>query len=110
MTDLGPPQWERAVLEKIALKALDEQRRQRQWNALFRLLWLIFFFLLLSAFMASSLDLETIAEGVETEGQLNLLRTKGCRTGQGFYFSRAVPARELYPLLRSNNAGPTAKT
>ena len=51
MTDLGPPQWERAVLEKIALKALDEQRRQRQWNALFRLLWLIFFFLLFSAFM-----------------------------------------------------------
>jgi len=51
MTDLGPPQWERAVLEKIALKALDEQRRHRQWNALFRLLWLIFFFLLFSAFM-----------------------------------------------------------
>ena len=51
MTDLGPPQWERAVLEKIALKALDEQRRQRQWNALFRLLWLIFFFLVFSALM-----------------------------------------------------------
>ena len=51
MTDLGPPQWERAVLEKIALKALDEQRRHRQWNALFRLLWLIFFFLLFAAFM-----------------------------------------------------------
>ncbi len=51
MTDLGPPQWERAVLEKIALKALDEQRRQRQWNGLFRLLWLIFFFLVLSAWL-----------------------------------------------------------
>jgi protease IV len=51
MTDLGPPQWERAVLEKVALKALDEQRRHRQWNALFRLLWLIFFFLLFAAFM-----------------------------------------------------------
>jgi protease-4 len=51
MTDLGPPAWERAVLEKIALKALDEQRRTRQWNALFRLLWLIFFFLLLSTWL-----------------------------------------------------------
>lgn len=51
MTDLGPPQWERAVLEKVALKALDEQRRHRQWNALFRLLWLAFFFLLFAAFM-----------------------------------------------------------
>jgi len=51
MTDLGPPACERAVLEKIALKALDEQRRQRQWNALFRILWLIFFFLLLSTWL-----------------------------------------------------------
>ena len=56
--------------------------------------------------MATSLELETIAEGVETKGQLDLLRAKGCRTGQGFYFSRPVPARELYALLRSNNAGP----
>jgi len=56
--------------------------------------------------MAASLELETIAEGVETKGQLDLLRAKGCRTGQGFYFSMPVPARELYPLLRSNNLGP----
>jgi len=39
MTDPGPPQWERSVLEKVALRALDEQRRTRQWNALFRLMW-----------------------------------------------------------------------
>lgn len=53
--------------------------------------------------MARSLDLETIAEGVETAGQLALLRSKGCRTGQGFYFSPPVPAEQLYPLLRQNN-------
>jgi len=35
MTDPGPPQWERSVLEKVALRALDEQRRTRQWNAMF---------------------------------------------------------------------------
>jgi EAL domain-containing protein (putative c-di-GMP-specific phosphodiesterase class I) len=52
--------------------------------------------------MAKSLDLETIAEGVETAGQLALLRSKGCRTGQGFYFSAPVPSREIYPLLRGN--------
>src|SRR5947209_4311543 len=39
MTDPGPPQWERSVLEKLALRALDEQRRTRQWKALFRLMW-----------------------------------------------------------------------
>jgi len=39
MTDPGPPQWERSVLEKVALRALEEQRRTRQWNAMFRLMW-----------------------------------------------------------------------
>jgi EAL domain-containing protein (putative c-di-GMP-specific phosphodiesterase class I) len=52
--------------------------------------------------MASSLDLETIAEGVETAGQLALLRSKGCRVGQGFFFSVPLPAQEIYPLLRAN--------
>jgi protease-4 len=39
MTDPVPPSWEREVLEKVALKALEEQRRARQWSALFKLLW-----------------------------------------------------------------------
>ncbi len=51
MTDPAPPQWERSVLERVALKALDEQRRSRQWGALFKLLWFIFAFLILSAWM-----------------------------------------------------------
>ena len=52
--------------------------------------------------MARSLDLGTIAEGVETAGQLALLRSKGCNVGQGFYFSAPVTAQEIYPLLRQN--------
>ncbi len=51
MTDPTPPAWERAVLEKIALKALDEQRRARHWSTLFRLLWLSFAFLVLAALL-----------------------------------------------------------
>ena len=52
MTDPTPtPQWERAVLERVALRALDEQRRSRQWGALFKLLWLLFAFLVLAAWM-----------------------------------------------------------
>jgi len=53
--------------------------------------------------MAKSLDLETIAEGVETASQLALLRSKGCRIGQGFYSSAPVRAEVLYPLLKQNN-------
>lgn len=53
--------------------------------------------------MARSLELETIAEGVETAGQLALLRSKECRVGQGFYFSAPISAESVYLLLRQNN-------
>jgi len=53
--------------------------------------------------MARSLDLETIAEGVETTGQLALLRSKGCRAGQGFYFSPPTSPENLLDMLRQNN-------
>src|SRR5687767_6704818 len=53
--------------------------------------------------MARSLELETIAEGVETAGQLALLRSKGCRVGQGYYFAPALRVEEIYPLLKQNN-------
>lgn len=49
--------------------------------------------------MARSLDLEIIAEGIETAGQLSLLRAKGCTVGQGYYFSVPKSADELAPVL-----------
>jgi protease-4 len=49
MTDLGPPNWERSVLEKVALQALAEQRRARQWSALFKLLWFSLILLVVAA-------------------------------------------------------------
>jgi c-di-GMP phosphodiesterase len=36
-----------------------------------------------------------IAEGVETAEQLRFLVEEGCPLGQGFYFSRPLPAQEL---------------
>ncbi len=49
--------------------------------------------------MARSLDLDIIAEGIETSGQLMLLRAKGCSVGQGFYFSVPMSADDLAPIL-----------
>ena len=49
--------------------------------------------------MAKSLDLDIIAEGIETAGQLAVLRANGCRVGQGFYFSVPMSASDLAPLL-----------
>ena len=52
---------------------------------------------IVSAFLelADGLDLVTLAEGIETEEELAFLREKGCRLGQGYYFSKPVPPEEI---------------
>ena len=49
--------------------------------------------------MARSLNLDVLAEGVETQQQLDILRGLGCGAYQGYLFSRPVPAEALSPLL-----------
>lgn len=45
--------------------------------------------------MAHTLNLKTIAEGIETEEQWNFLRLLRCDMGQGFYLSKPLPAEEM---------------
>jgi diguanylate cyclase (GGDEF)-like protein/PAS domain S-box-containing protein len=51
-----------------------------------------------------SLDLEIIAEGVETAEQLAHLRAEGCDEVQGFYFAKAMPAEDLMAFIGENRA------
>jgi len=52
--------------------------------------------------MARTLDLQVVAEGVETEEQLNFLQENGCDILQGYYFSKPVNACDLRQVLDSN--------
>ena len=50
--------------------------------------------------MARSLGLQVIAEGVERQGQLELLQLQGCQLYQGYLFSHPLPFTEFGELLR----------
>jgi diguanylate cyclase (GGDEF)-like protein/PAS domain S-box-containing protein len=53
-----------------------------------------------------SLGLMTLAEGIETQEQLGILRALGCQQGQGFLFSPAIPASQISDaLLLHGSAG-----
>ena len=50
------------------------------------------------------MDLQVVAEGIETETQCELLRLSGCRLGQGFLFAHPLPADEVQ--VPAGMAGP----
>jgi diguanylate cyclase (GGDEF)-like protein/PAS domain S-box-containing protein len=54
--------------------------------------------------MAKSLDLIVLAEGVETDAQMQFLRMRQCEAMQGYLFSKALPATELASLLSSGQS------
>ncbi len=56
--------------------------------------------------MAHSLKLEVVAEGVETEAQLAVLRSQGCDYIQGYYYSRPLAMPEIETLLREDRRLP----
>ncbi len=56
--------------------------------------------------LAHSLRLEVVAEGVETQAQLQFLRAKHCDLLQGYHLSQAVPAAQFAELVRSQEAAP----
>ena len=49
--------------------------------------------------MAQSLNLRVVAEGVETQAELDFLQAHNCEEAQGYYFSRPVPADKFAQLL-----------
>jgi diguanylate cyclase (GGDEF)-like protein len=57
--------------------------------------------------LGHSLGLKVVAEGVEDEQSLELLRNLGCDHAQGYYMSRPLPAADLENWLRTSRWGQT---
>ncbi|MDD2800529.1 MAG: EAL domain-containing protein, partial [Methylococcales bacterium] len=51
--------------------------------------------------MARTLNMKTLAKGIETSSQLEILQSQGCDTYQGYFKSRPLPASEFTDLLRT---------
>jgi diguanylate cyclase (GGDEF)-like protein len=58
--------------------------------------------------LAHDLDLRVVAEGVESERQLSLLRSMGCDINQGFFLHRPMGPAAAEELMRRNGAGTAA--
>jgi diguanylate cyclase (GGDEF)-like protein len=56
--------------------------------------------------MAVALDLRTVAEGIETLEQLQLIQSLGCQAGQGYLFSRPVEAAAIAELVAGGHRYP----
>ncbi len=53
--------------------------------------------------LASNLGMTALAEGIETDGEWAFLADRGCTLGQGFHFSRPVPAAEILAMYRRSS-------
>jgi diguanylate cyclase (GGDEF)-like protein len=53
--------------------------------------------------LARDLQMDVIAEGIETKEQLDFLLEKGCLEGQGYYYSRPVSSNQIEELLQKGN-------
>jgi diguanylate cyclase (GGDEF)-like protein/PAS domain S-box-containing protein len=56
--------------------------------------------------LAHNLGMEVIAEGIETAAQVEALRALRCKRGQGFLFSKPLPAEEAERLIGSGPSTP----
>ena len=54
--------------------------------------------------LGTSLGISVTAERIEEKADLDHLRHAGCDQGQGYYFSRAMPAREVLEMFARRNA------
>jgi EAL domain-containing protein (putative c-di-GMP-specific phosphodiesterase class I) len=55
--------------------------------------------------LGRTLDVQVVAEGVETEEQASVLRAAACNELQGYLFARPMPAEEIVEWFARTRAG-----
>jgi EAL domain-containing protein (putative c-di-GMP-specific phosphodiesterase class I) len=78
-------------LDRIFISAMVSSRRQRE---LVRGI----------VGLARALDLDVVAEGIETPAQRDMCASVGCAYGQGYLFARSMPASDATARLRHEDA------
>ncbi len=53
--------------------------------------------------MAHALEIEVVAEGIETQYQYGFLRKLNCEFGQGYLYSKPLPANEFEQFILAKN-------
>ena len=53
--------------------------------------------------MAAACGMRVVAEGVENQQQLDILKGMGCEFGQGYFWARPAPASEAFSWLEKKN-------
>ncbi len=85
---------------KIDMKFIDDlENSERATNIMFSIIR-----------MAQALDMDTIAEGVETKSQYEMLSCMGCGCIQGYYFSKPLPEEEFVADLLQHYSKEEVKT
>jgi diguanylate cyclase (GGDEF)-like protein len=60
--------------------------------------------------LAQSLGMTPLAEGIETQEQWDFLLEKGCQLGQGYYFSRPIPAEQILAKFKESGRNYTPQS
>ena len=93
LNTLGKLHIDQIKLDRMFLMDLKKEQRNSQYEVM------------LSIFaMAKKLGIETVTEGVETKEEETLVRSMGCDYGQGYYYSKPIPAKdfcEIYLMKQS---------
>ncbi len=78
-------------IDKSFVSALHEKKNRKIVRSIIRLV--------------KSLNLEVVAEGVQTEGHVNFLESHGCFLHQGYYYSKALAVKDLLRRLKDERRG-----